>query len=119
MGHGSAHQSTIYYPGVQHYLRQQSQLIFLGTVEGYPGLDEIIAELKEKMVKTIWLQPFMSVAGDHAQHDMAGAEPESWKSQPEADGFTVKPLLKGLAEFDPIDAIWIKHLKEVVNELEK
>ena len=63
--------------------------------------------------------PYMSVAGDHAQNDMAGDEPGSWKSQLEAAGFTVKPVLKGLAEFDAIDAIWINHLKKVVNELEQ
>ena len=118
MGHGTAHQSNIYYPGVQYYLWQQSPLIFLGTVEGYPGLNEVILGLKEKKVKTIWLQPFMSVAGDHAQNDMAGDEPDSWKSQLEAAGFTVKPVLKGLAEFEDIDTIWIKHLKEIMNELE-
>ena len=117
MGHGTAHQSNIYYPGVQYYLWQQSPLIFLGTVEGYPRLAEIISELKAKKVKTVWLQPFMSVAGDHAQNDMTGDEPDSWKSQLEAAGFTVNPVLKGLAEFNAIDAIWIKHLKEVFEKL--
>jgi len=119
MGHGTAHPSNIFYPGVQYYLWQQSPLLFLGTVEGYPGLDEIISGLKAKEVKTVWLQPFMSVAGDHAQNDMAGDKPDSWKSHLEAAGFMVKPVLKGLAEFDAIDAIWIRHLKEVVDELEK
>lgn len=119
MGHGTAHASNIYYPGVQYYLWQQLPLLFLGTVEGYPGLKEIISELEERKVKTIWLMPFMSVAGDHVQNDMAGDEPDSWKSQLEAAGFTVNPILKGLAEYDAIDAIWINHLKEVVDELEK
>ncbi len=119
MGHGTSHPSNIYYPGVQYYLWQRSPLLFLGTVEGYPGLEEIIPKLKEQKVKTVWLMPFMSVAGDHAQNDMAGAESDSWKSQLETAGFTVKPVLKGLAEYEAIDAIWVKHLKEVVNELEK
>ncbi len=119
MGHGTPHPSNIYYPGVQYYLWQRSPLLFLGTVEGYPALEEIIPKLKEQKVKTVWLMPFMSVAGDHAQNDMAGGEPGSWKSQLETAGFTVKPILKGLAEYQVIDAIWIKHLKEVVNELEK
>ena len=48
MGHGTSHESNIYYPGLQYYLWQQSPLIFLGTVEGYPGLEEIISMLKEK-----------------------------------------------------------------------
>ena len=113
MGHGTTHSSNIYYPGVQYYLWQHSSLLFLGTVEGYPGLDEIISALKVNKVKTVWLQPFMSVAGDHAQNDMAGEESDSWKSILEAEGFNVKLVLKGLAEFDPINNIWIKHLKEL------
>ncbi len=118
MGHGTSHQSNIYYPGLQYYLWQQSPLVFLGTVEGYPSLDEVILELKKQNTKMVWLQPFMSVAGDHAQKDMVGNEPDSWKSQLETAGFTVKPVLKGLAEFDVINAIWIKHLKATMNELE-
>ncbi len=118
MGHGTSHQSNIYYPGLQYYLLQQSPSIFLGTVEGYPSLDEVISALKKQNAKTVWLQPFLSVAGDHAKNDMAGDEPDSWKSQLEAAGFTVNPVLKGLAEFDAINAIWIKHLKAAMNELE-
>ncbi len=117
MGHGTSHESNIYYPGLQYYLWQQSPLLFLGTVEGYPGLKEIIAELKAEKVKTVWLMPFMSVAGDHAQNDMAGDSPGSWKSQLKNAGFTVKPIIKGLGEYDAVDAIWINHLKEVIDEL--
>lgn len=116
MGHGTAHQSNIYYPGFQYYLWQKSPSIFLGTVEGYPGLSEVIEKLKEQKIKTVYLQPFMSVAGDHAQNDMAGDD-DSWKSQLEAQGFTVEVQLKGLAEYDAIDEIWIKHLKETFDKL--
>lgn len=118
MGHGTSHLSNIYYPGVQYYLREKSPLYFLATVEGYPGLNELFPKLKEQQVKTVWLVPFLSVAGDHAQNDMAGDEPESWKSQLEAAGYTVKPVLKGLAEYDEMVNIWVNHLKEVLYEPE-
>lgn len=117
MGHGTDHISNIYYPGVQYYFWQKSPMIFLATVEGYPGLNEIIAELKAKHVKTVWLQALMSVAGDHAQNDMTGSNPNSWESKLKAEGFIVKPIMKGLAEYDAIDAIWINHLKSVMDEL--
>ncbi len=117
MGHGTAHPSNIFYPGLQYYLWQQSPNIFIGTVEGYPGLKEVIAGLKAKKTKKVWLQPFMSVAGDHALNDMTGDDSDSWKSQLEAAGFDVHPILKGLGEFDAIDAIWIRHLEEIFNDL--
>lgn len=63
--------------------------------------------------------PFMTVAGDHAQNDMAGNEPDSWESQLKKSGYEVKVIMKGLAEYDPIVNIWINHLKETIYELEK
>ena len=43
--------------------------------------------------------PFMIVAGDHAQNDMAGEEPDSWKSVLENEGFQVTVQLDGLGSF--------------------
>lgn len=117
MGHGTSHQSNVYYPGFQYYLWQKSPSIFLGTVEGYPELRKIIEKLKDQRIKKVYLQPFMSVAGDHAQNDMAGDDDDSWKSQLEAQGFEVKTVLKGLAEYDAIVEVWINHLKETFEKL--
>ncbi len=119
MGHGTHHMSNIYYPGVQYYLWQKSPLFFLATVEGYPELGDVLPKLKENKVKTVWLMPFMSLAGDHAQNDMAGNEPDSWKSILEAEGYEVKTIMSGLGEYDSIVAIWIEHLKKIIDELEK
>jgi len=118
MGHGTSHHANIYYPGVQYYLWQQSPRYFLATVEGSPELKDVLPKLKEQKARTVWLIPFMSVAGDHAHHDMAGDEPDSWKSQLEAAGYEVKPVMTGMAEYDQIVAVWINHLKEVFHELD-
>jgi sirohydrochlorin cobaltochelatase len=118
MGHGTHHQSNVYYAGFQYYLNQYSDSWLLGTVEGFPELKEIIAELKARNVKAVRLMPFMTVAGDHVLNDMAGEGEDSWKSQLEAQGFKVNVCLKGLAEYDVIVGIWIKHLKKVMKELE-
>jgi sirohydrochlorin cobaltochelatase len=118
MGHGTHHPANVYYAGTQHYLLQKSQNHFLATVEGSPELKDVLPKLVKQQIKKVWLMPFMSVAGDHAQNDMAGDEPESWKSQLEARGYKVEIIMKGLAEYDDIVAIWITHLKEIMNELE-
>ncbi len=62
--------------------------------------------------------PFMSVAGDHARNDMAGDEPDSWKSILTKAGITCVPVLKGSAEYDNILAIWIDHLKKAFAHFE-
>ncbi len=112
MGHGTRHSSNIYYPGIQYYLWQQSPRYWIATVEGYPSLEDILPLLKEKQIRRVWLVPFLAVAGNHAVTDMAGDKPDSWKSVLEANGYEVRAVLKGLAEYNEIARIWISHLKE-------
>lgn len=119
MGHGTHHPSDMYYAAMQYHLWEKSPLYFLATVEGFPGLSQVLPKLKTNKVKTVWLVPFMTVAGDHAQNDMTGNDPESWESQLKKSGYEVKIIMKGLAEYDPIVNIWINHLKETIYELEK
>lgn len=117
MGHGTHHQSNIYYPGFQYYLKQYSNAFLMATVEGYPSFNQVIAQLKEEGIKKITLTPFMSVAGDHARNDMAGEDEDSWKSIFEKEGFEVDIILKGLAEYDEVVDVWVDHLKEVYSAL--
>lgn len=117
MGHGTHHPSNIYYPGFQYYLRQKSNNYYLGTVEGFPALEQVIHQLKTNAIEQVTLVPFMSVAGDHAKNDMAGDEPDSWKSVLEKEGFKVETILKGLAEHKPVVEVWVEHLKVAFNEL--
>lgn len=117
MGHGTHHQANIYYPGFQSYLNLNSDRFYLGTVEGFPMLEQIIPRLKAHDIKKVVLTPFMSVAGDHAKNDMAGVEDDSWKSVLEKEGFETEVVLKGLAEYDEVVAIWVEHLKTIFEEL--
>jgi sirohydrochlorin cobaltochelatase len=117
MGHGTHDPGNIYYPGLATYLSEEDSNIYVGTVEGYPALDNIIPKLKAKGIKTVWLMPLMSVAGDHARNDMAGAEDDSWKSILEKEGFKVQTVLKGTGEYDVVVAQWVAHLKKAFNSL--
>ena len=56
----------------------------------------------------------MLVAGDHAVNDMAGEEPDSWKSQLENAGITVRCALEGLGEVPAIRELYLAHLREVL-----
>jgi len=86
-------------------------------VEGYPEIDEIIAMLKEKSIKKVYLMPFMSVAGDHARNDMAGDEADSWKSILTKAGIEPVPILKGTAEYENMVDIWVDHLGTILDQL--
>jgi sirohydrochlorin cobaltochelatase len=117
MGHGTPHPSNAFYAALLFHLQLKDPLVFMGTVEGYPDLDLVTSMLKGKDVRTAWLIPFMSVAGDHAMNDMAGPEEDSWKSKLEKEGISCKPVMKGTAEYDNMVDIWMDHLKAAMAHL--
>ncbi len=114
MGHGTHHPGNIYYSAMNWQLQQKDPNIIMGTVEGYPELSDVIAWLKAKKAKNVWVMPFMSVAGDHAKNDMAGDEDDSWKSQLTKAGFSCKTVLKGTAEYDEFADIWVGQLTKAM-----
>ncbi len=93
---------------------KRDSLIIVSTVEGGVTLDGAAEKLKAAKVKTIWLAPFMVVAGVHTVEDLIGEE-ESVKADMEAAGFTCKNHVKGLGEYQEIAAIFVDHLKHIVN----
>ncbi len=111
MGHGTEHPGNIYYPALQYYFSRLDPNVFVGTVEGSPTLDDVLAGLKKRGITKAYLMPMMSVAGDHARNDMAGDEDDSWKSVLTRAGITCVPVLKGTAEYDAIADLWVDHLK--------
>ena len=118
MGHGTHHPGNAFYPAMQYYLSQEDELAFVGTVEGAPVLEDVIEELKAAKVERAYLLPFMTVAGDHARNDMAGDQPDSWKSRLNAMGVETVTLLKGAGEYDPVIEIWLKHLRGALQHFE-
>lgn len=117
MGHGTPHPANIYYSGLNWQLQLRDPNIIVGTVEGYPTLDDIAVFLEKRKIKKVWLIPFMSVAGDHAKNDMAGDEDDSWKSQLTKKGFQCQAVLKGTAEYDVFAGIWAGQLKTAFGQL--
>ncbi|MBF0388695.1 MAG: sirohydrochlorin cobaltochelatase [Desulfamplus sp.] len=114
MGHGTHHPSNAFYAALMFQIQLKDPNIFVGTVEGYPEVDDIKELMVKQGVKKAYLMPFMSVAGDHAKNDMAGDEDDSWKSVLTKAGIECRPILKGTAEFDDFVNIWIDHLKAVM-----
>jgi len=91
--------------------------VFIGTVEGAPSREDVLAELGKNNVKKAYLMPFLAVAGDHAKNDLAGDEPDSWKSVMTGAGIAVTPVLKGTGDNAPLADIWIGHLKDAFERL--
>ncbi|MDO4616959.1 MAG: sirohydrochlorin cobaltochelatase [Lachnospiraceae bacterium] len=113
MGHGSEHYSNFVYPALNYLFRDLGYTnFFLGTVEGYPELDSVLKDLKILKPSKIHISPFMIVAGDHANNDLAGEDEDSWKSILEAEGFAVEAHLIGLGQRERIRQLYVDHAKD-------
>ena len=113
MGHGTDHYVNASYSQFDmmlHYLDHFDT--FVGTVEGFPGLDFVVKRLKRAGKKQVTIMPLMIVAGDHAVNDMAGEDEDSWKSVLEREGFETRLIIKGLGEIDAIGRLFVEHIKE-------
>ena len=88
---------------------------FMGTVEAYPDLNVLIRQVSRVNPRRVHLAPFMLVAGDHANNDMAGDDEDSWKSRFEAAGYEVICHIRGLGEYESIRNIYLEHLQEAIS----
>ena len=118
MAHGTPHPSNAYYAVIQDGIDKMNfKNTFIYTVEGWPSLEDIIPQLKAKGIDTVTLMPMMMVAGDHANNDMAGAEPDSHKSVLESEGFKVKTYIHGLGENKAIRDLFVDRANEAWDAL--
>ena len=115
MGHGTGHIANMIYPALQTAFRLLgAENVFVGTVEGWPTILDCLDELRRGAWKKVDLAPLMLVAGDHALNDMAGSEPDSWKSLLEAEGFAVRCRLEGLGAWEEICAMYAARARETL-----
>lgn len=116
MGHGTDHHANSAYPTLEYTFHALGyEQVLVGTVENFPELKNVMTKLEISGKKKTALMPFMLVAGDHAQNDMAGEE-DSWKSRLEEKGYDVRVIMKGLGEFFGIRKIFMEHIEEAESE---
>lgn len=116
MGHGGVSPANTAYAALQLKLEDAGlKNVFVFTVEGYPTVENLLAKLKKNKIKTVTLMPFMLVAGDHANNDMAGDEEDSFKSRLQKAGYQVKTYIHGLGENTGIQDIYAQHVKEAID----
>ena len=99
MAHGTPQVSNAYYSVIQAKLDEMGyKNVYIYTVEGWPSLDTVLPKLKKNGIKHVTLMPIMMVAGDHANNDMAGSEPDSHKSILEKAGYKLDAYIHGIGE---------------------
>lgn len=120
MGHGTSHAAKVTYSQMQTMMNELGyKNVFVGTVEGEPeetACENIINAVAEAGYKTVVLRPFMVVAGDHANNDMAGEDEDSWLSMFNASGNfdKVDTQISGMGRIEAIQKIYVDHTAEVL-----
>ena len=122
LGHGTSHTAAVTY----HQMQVQADLlgydnVFIGTVEGNPEETEcsaVIEAVSSAGFDKVTIRPLMVVAGDHANNDMAGDDPDSWKTMFENSGlFTaVECQIEGLGRIPEVQEIYSAHAAEAIGE---
>ena len=122
LGHGTSHTAKVSYSQMQTQMEELGyENVFIGTVEGEPeGTDaeSIIAAVEAAGYTKVVLRPFMVVAGDHANNDMAGDDEDSWLSLFEASGSfeSIETQIEGLGRIEAIQELYIEHTAAVMPE---
>jgi len=110
MGHGSDKtEDNVYLRLNERFAAEGTDNVIVGTVEFDPGFDGVRERIRARKPRQVLLAPLMVVAGDHALNDMAGDEPDSWKSLVAGEGTEPVCILKGMGEYPSVRAIYVRH----------
>ena len=111
MGHGTGHKADTAYIKLEKTFESMGYDNYLvATVEGNIKLENVILRLKSMNPTTIYLIPFMVVAGEHAINDMCGEDEDSWESILKKEGFNVQVIVEGLGENPDIRKVYKNHI---------
>ena len=118
MGHGNKNFSTgVYVEFVESMRKMYPQIkTYMTMVEGFPSNELLFQELTRDNIDKVYLKPFMTVAGDHAKNDMAGAMEYSLKSKLLARGIKVEVNLQGLGQNKDFAAIFVNNIKDAARD---
>ncbi len=117
VGHGTSCFSNVVYPALQGIFHTMGRDdIVIGTVEGFPNLQDVLNYLSRCQYTRLHLVPLMMTAGKHAYDDIAG-EKNSWKSRLKQAGYDVRCTMQGLSELPQAQEIVVEHLMKVMRTI--
>lgn len=103
VGHGTLDSADSAYPCMDYIFKYLGYNYYIGTIKGFPSLNEIKMILKKEKIKKITLVPFMFVAGEHTKTDIS----IKWKKSLENFDFDVDIDFTSLGAIKGIRDIFI------------
>ncbi len=107
IGHGTHDSSNSVYPCMDYVFKYLGYNYYVGTIEGFPSLEDVIKILKKDSIKKVSLIPFMFVSGEHAKNDIA----IEWREKFIEEGFKTDVDLTSLGSIKEIRNLFIEFAK--------
>ena len=99
VGHGSDSPANAMYSQIDYLLKAEGKPSWhVGTIEGFPTIDNVEKQLKSIKNKNVLLVPLLYIAGNHQKDDIDGV----WKKQLQVKDYHVHVIGKGLGEMPEI-----------------
>lgn len=112
VGHGTEHPANAVYSQMDRLMKQCSPRCHVGTIEGFPALDDVVQQLRQAKARRVVLVPLMFVAGDHAKNDIS----VEWKEALEKEGMQVQLCIEGLGQRADVQDLFVRHVREAMND---
>ena len=113
MGHGVEHFMSVSYAALDYVFKESAHpALYMATIEAYPGIEQVIGQLKRKDYKKVRIVPFMFVAGHHVAKEMNQNGEKSWVKRLQKEGYAVQGVIRGLGEIPKIRELFVAHIHE-------
>lgn len=112
VGHGTEHPANAIYSQMDRLMKQCSPRCHVGTIEGFPALDDVVQQLRQVKAHRVVLVPLMFVAGDHAKNDIS----VEWKEALEKEGMQVELCIEGLGQRADVQDLFVRHVRDAMND---
>lgn len=111
VGHGSDSPANAMYSQIDYLLKAEGKPSWhVGTIEGFPTIDNVEKQLKGIKNKNVLLVPLLYIAGNHQKDDIDGV----WKKQLQVKGYHVDVFGKGLGEMTEIQEMIIGKIADQI-----
>lgn len=116
VSHGTDHPAWTVNTAFHHLLQERhGKRVYAGVMDGgYPGLPEVLADIRWLGYRKVRLIPFMLVAGVHFEKDIMG-NGYSWRAAFESEGIAVSYEATGLGMNPGVVDVFCSHIESALD----
>jgi sirohydrochlorin cobaltochelatase len=117
LAHGTNHPSWTCYLALEHIMRKKfGETIFVGTIEKLPDSQELPEKIAAQGVRSVFVLPFLLVAGTHFFKDIRGDSETCWEKRLQRLGLKVEIEGQGLGLLPGIEQLIAAHIRTVLDQ---